>query len=171
MVTNNLVTMLGSAVFGLAGLAMIASNVDVVRDGVRLFTSDETVVVTIVEKDVERPARKTGVRGESISVNGTKVRALRTYFDAYVAIVSESGSLAEAKRASVSYDAWHALEVGDEVETTVAANVTGFADISSGATLRYGLKQMAIGFVIVLLGVGVLFLPSEEKDRPRRRYS
>ncbi|MEL7176206.1 MAG: hypothetical protein AAGK28_06760 [Pseudomonadota bacterium] len=171
MVRTDLITVVGCAIFVFAGLAMIASNFGVVRDGYRLFTSDETVVVEIVEKKIERPARKPGVRGESISVNGTKVRSLQTYFNAYFALVSNTGSSLDAKLAPVSYTAWHAFDVGMELDVIVAPGVTGYADIAPGATLRYGLKQMALGFVIILLGVGVLFIPGEEDDQPNPRYS
>ncbi len=171
MAKINLITVVGCAIFTLAGLAMIGSNFGVVRDGYRLFTSDETVVAAVVEKEIERPARKPGVRGESISVNGTKVRSLQTYFNAYFALVSNTGSPLDAKRASVNYAAWHALDVGTELEIIVAPDVTGYVDIVPGATLRYGLKQMALGFVIILLGVGVLFIPADEDDQPNPRYS
>ena len=73
--------------------------------------------------------------------------------------------------ASISYDAWHNLEVGTELEVYFAPNVSAFVDVSSGATLRYGLKQLGIGFAIVLLGVGVLLIPSENDDQPDHRYS
>lgn len=172
MAQNSLLTVLAAVVFCLAGFAMMASSFHVVRDGLRLIASDETVVATVTEKQIERPARKFGVRGESISVNGTKVRSLRTYFNSYFAIVYSQTGSTDTMRASVSYDDWHSLKVGTALEITVAPNVTEFADISHGATMGYGLKQVGIGFAIILLGVAVLFLPGKEQDeKSYSRYS
>ncbi|MEM6636702.1 MAG: hypothetical protein AAF667_12525 [Pseudomonadota bacterium] len=166
---NSLFALIGCAVFACAGIAMMASNFYVVRDGFHLLSSEQKVDATVVGKDIERPTRKAGVRGESISINGSKARSLRTYFNAYFAVVSEqTGSSTQERRASVTYEAWHSLDIGTVLEITVAPNVPDFADISPGGTLRYGLKQMAIGFAILLLGVGVLFLPSEEEDENPR---
>lgn len=166
---NSIFALIGCAMFACAGIAMMASNFHVVRDGLHLLSSEETVVASVVEKDIERPTRKAGIRGESISINGTKARSLRTYFNSYFAVVSEAPrSSIKGRRASVTYETWHSLDVGTVLEITVASDVIGFADISRGATLRYGLKQMAIGFAILLLGVGVLFLPSEEQDENPR---
>lgn len=161
---NSIFSLIGCAVFACAGIAIIASNFHVVRDGFHLLSSEETVAASVVGKDIERHTRKAGIRGERISVNGAKARSLRTYFNSYFAVVSEQlGSSTQGLRASVTYETWHALDVGTVLEITVAPEVTDFADISSGATLRYGLKQMAIGFAILLLGIGMLFLPSEEE--------
>ena len=52
MAKNNLLTLIGCAIFSLAGLAIMASNLHVVRDGIRLFASEKKVVAAVVEKKV-----------------------------------------------------------------------------------------------------------------------
>ncbi|MEM1386231.1 MAG: hypothetical protein AAF748_00365 [Pseudomonadota bacterium] len=172
MAQNGFLSLAASLVFSIAGLSMVASNFDVVRDGLRLLNSDETALVEVVDKNVERPTRRAGARVESISVNGTKARSIRTYFNSYFATVSPSGqSGGDTWRANVGYHAWHNLQAGNTLEVTVASNVTEYADPSKGATLQYGLKQMGIGFAIILLGIGVMFLPSEREEKDSRSYS
>ncbi|MEM8643658.1 MAG: hypothetical protein AAGF09_02055 [Pseudomonadota bacterium] len=169
---NSLFVTLTSVIFVLAGLAMIGSNLGVARDGMRLAGGGEEVLAQIVAKDIERPARKTGVRGESVSVNGTRVRALSTYFNSYFVTVSYAGPEGSStSRAAVSYEAWHALDVGAELPVITVPAVAEFVDASGSATLLYSLKQIGIGLAIIMLGLAVLFLPSQQEDRPRRSFT
>lgn len=141
------------------GASEIVGQIGTGLDGIRLARVGEVVNATIIDKDVERPGPFRGIRGESVSINDVQLRSLRTYFNQYILIVSNAGT---ERAAPVSYDAFQAARVGTSVQVSVADNVPGFADMSRHATLFYALRQMALGLLIV--GVGVLALRLPDSD-------
>lgn len=163
MTKNSLLSPLVCLLFVVVGGAMVAGHFSTLRDGVLLYRSDAAHSVTITSKEIDRPARKNGIRGESVSVNGTRVRSLSTYFNSYLLTVSHvRPGGAETRQAPVSYDMWHDLSVGERLEVRTSPKVMAFVDASAGATLLHAFKQMGIGVAIILVGLAVLLLPKEE---------
>ncbi|MEM9349170.1 MAG: hypothetical protein AAGA47_02835 [Pseudomonadota bacterium] len=158
--------------FLVAGGAKIIENLDVIRDGLLVNNNGAPVMAQIVSKEIERPARKTGVRGESVAVNGTRVRSIRTYFYSYVFNVSFQGENGpEIARAVVSYDQWHNTPTGTPIEVTATAAAPAFVDATPRATLIYAAKHSGIGLLIILVGLAALFLPGEGDRGSQRRTS
>lgn len=145
------------------GASEIIGQAPTALKGVQLARSGEPTIVQIVDKAIERPGPRSRPRVESVSVNGERVRSVRTYFNQYVLTVRYEGTDgAITAKAPVSYDRWHALGVGENVAADVSADAPDFADADGSGTLFYALRQMLFGLLVMAVGLIALRLPDSE---------
>ena len=142
------------------GASMIVGNFGTAADGWTLHRHGEQIEATITNKRIDRPARSTGARTESVTVNDTTVRSIPTYFYDYLLTVSyPSGNGTISATAPVDYARWHSESAGKVITVAATAQVHGYVDAAPRATLLYALKQMGIGLLIICVGVAALWLP------------
>ncbi len=135
------------------GVSEIADHGITTWQGMTLAQSDRADEVRIVDKQIERPGPMRKPRTESITVNGTKIRGFHTYFNQYVLTVAyNSPSGPVTFKAPVSYDRWHIETVGTTVSAVMDSDIAEYADVDENGTLFYGLRQLAMGLLIVVVG-------------------
>jgi len=135
------------------GVGEIANHGITTWQGMTLAQSDRANEVRIVDKQIERPGPMRKARTESITVNGTKIRGFHTYFNQYVLTVAYNSPSGPATfKAPVSYDRWHIETVGTTVSAFMDSDIAEFADVDENGTLFYGLRQLAMGLLIVVVG-------------------
>ncbi|MEM9972494.1 MAG: hypothetical protein AAF762_15565, partial [Pseudomonadota bacterium] len=136
------------------GAWFIVGNVETAILGTRLASSDQSVSATVVEKHIDRPARRPGIRTESISVNGQRARHPRTYFNSYFLTVGYIADGVETTaRAPVSYDQWHDQSVGDRLTVATLPTETAYVDAAPRGVLNFAFQQFFIGFAIAAVGL------------------
>ena len=146
------------------GVSEIVVYAPVAFKGTQLAQSGETVNAQIVDKQIERPGPRRKPSLESVSVNGTKVRGLRTYFNQYVLTVQIAGpDGAITSNAPVSYDQWHKEQVGQSIEVSMVSGVSDYVDANNNTTLFYALHNMAFGVLMIGVGLIAMRLPDGEE--------
>ncbi len=144
------------------GLGIAATSGGTVIDGFRLLQSGTPVQAEVIDKRVERPHSKKPIRLESVSINGARVRSLRTYFYDYLLTVRYTvDDVSEEAVASVGYDRWQDQTIGEVLTVSASAAVPDHVDVKPRGTLIYGLRQSGIGVLIILVGIVALRLPDE----------
>ncbi|MEO1640696.1 MAG: hypothetical protein AAFU41_15755 [Pseudomonadota bacterium] len=146
----------------IVGLAQMGGSAPSLYDGVRLWQSGTAAEVTVIGKEIDRPTRRTGIRAETVNVNGTEVRSLRTYFNHYFLNVSyvRDGAAVQAL-APVSYSQFQTQQTGVSITAMVHPLVETYVDASARNTLLYALHRMAIGLLILVVGLIAYRLPDE----------
>ena len=144
----------------LVGLSTAGAGVLSFYKGAELRLAGQEFEGRVVDKFVERPSRRQGVRAESVSVNGVRVRSTKTYFNDYfltVGYVAEGGDI--TSKAPVSYNRWHDTQVGSSVTVTAIPGKPAYADAMKRGMMYYGLRHIFFGLVIIVVGLLALRLP------------
>ena len=152
---------LGGKIFCLlmigVGVGTAAWSVNDAATGLRLQTSGMPVEARITGKHIDKPTSRKPVRWNSTTVNGVTVRSFRTYLYDYMLTVTYTRDGQEYSAiAPVGYDRWHAESIGSVVTVDAAPGITEYVDAAERGTLIYGLRHIAIGLAIALLGGFVL---------------
>ena len=135
------------------GGAVAAANIGTVASGVRLHLEGEPIQARIADKHIDRPTSGNRIRTESVSVNGTQVRSLRTYFYDYFLTVTYIGRDGQVTAlAPVGYDRWHEEVVGSALTVTTLPEIPDYVDAANRGVIYYGLRQMGIGLLIAAVG-------------------
>ncbi|MEM1101181.1 MAG: hypothetical protein AAGH73_06585 [Pseudomonadota bacterium] len=169
---HNILSMGFCLLLAFVGGIHIAEQIGPASDGLAIRSSNTQVLAEVTGKEIERPTRRTGARTESVSVNGTRVRSVRTYFNSYHLNVSymRDGELRTAL-APVGYDMFHETPTGARLEVSVSDAAPSFADAIPSGTLLYAAKHVGIGLLIVFVGAAALLLPIGGSDNTRRGES
>jgi len=162
MIIRSTVTLLFCLLMIAVGASFIVGNLGTAADGWKVHRQGEPLQATITAKVIDRPARRTGARAESVTINDTRVRGISTYFNDYLLTVSyPTGDTTVTATAPVSYDRWHEEAEGRVITVSATPSVAAYVDAAPRATMFYALKQMGIGLLIIIVGVAALWLPDD----------
>ncbi|WP_320242638.1 hypothetical protein [Cognatiyoonia sp. IB215182] len=121
--------------------------------GLRLELTGQLVQARIIDKHIDRPTRGNSVRIESVRVNNKEVRSARSYLNDYLLTVSYTiDGATNTALAPVGYDRWHEESVGSVVAAKALPNVSNYVEATSFGVFILGLKQVAIGLAIFIVG-------------------
>ncbi|MEM6972799.1 MAG: hypothetical protein AAF577_08335 [Pseudomonadota bacterium] len=157
----------GGLIMGL-GAYLGGEHVTTVMDGVRLARSGAETTVRIDGKRVE-PRPKSGRASGSVAVSRDgeqvlRVQSLDTLMRRYLFEVSYLGEDGRVEAlAPVSYARYQRGRVGDRL-SAIAAPGIGYVDLTPRATLSHGGKSIAIGVLMLVVGLAMMLLPEGRGD-------
>lgn len=150
-----------------AGMIVLGGGISVTNAptayfGLQLTSSGQPTEAIIVDKRIDRPNTSSRPKLDSVSVNDHKVRTPRSYLYDYLLTVRYSvEGQSVTSIAPVSYDFWQDERVGRTIPITFLPDTQDFVETADHDLLKHGLKHMAIGLAMALVGLVALRLPTD----------
>lgn len=161
---NSLLSLAFGVIIIMIGLFIAGTNLQTVAEGLKIGAIGEPVAALVTGKRVEAPHRSSNIHFASVSVNGIEMRDMRTYYRDYFLKVryEQDGAVREAL-APVGYGRFREERKGNSISVRALPGGGPYVDADDRGTLLYGLKRIAIGVLMLIVGAVALKLRNREE--------